>query len=116
MPRSWSAGENGGDLYLSLYLQAGRKSAVINVKLGQASERFQCPVVPHCYPEPNSALQHSVRLYPSCIFRRPTAAQQETTMQTIVLYNGASAPQHEAMMERSGGLKSTVGRPSWAPP
>ncbi len=81
MPRSWSAGHNGGDLY--------RKNAVTNAKLSQVSERSQYPIVPHCYPEPDTALQNDVRLYPTYIFRRPTAAQQETTMQTIVLYNGA---------------------------
>jgi hypothetical protein len=80
--------------------------------LAQVSERSQHPIVPHCYPEPDSALQHNVRLYPSCIFRQPTAAQQETTMQTIVLYNGAvrRSTMRSAWQNAGNDLSSKPGR------
>jgi hypothetical protein len=89
------------------YLQAGRKTAVINAKLGQVSERSQCPVVPHCYPEPDSALQHNVRLYPSCIFKATCRSAAGNNNANHCSLQWSCAPQHEATMERSRGLKLT---------
>jgi hypothetical protein len=65
-------------------------------------------IAPHCSAAPDCAAQHDIRVGSPGIFRRISATQRETALQTIVLYNEVLRRSGTRLIDRKSGIRLSV--------